>query len=154
MSPIWSRHFGRVALTLALEAVIHAERLGLAVITTPARSPESNGMSEGFVNTLRRNCLAATLVLADCTTKRGSASTYRTPCRMASFAFMLAYNLRATFGTRYGPPSAPIPRRSCSGSLRGRPTSRPQHGGSRAPTSRAGARLRGSGGQSAGPAPA
>jgi putative transposase len=41
----------------ALETVIHAERLGLAVITTPARSPESNGMSEAFVNTLRRDYL-------------------------------------------------------------------------------------------------
>ena len=37
----------------ALETVIHAEHLGLYVVTTPARSPESNGMSEAFVNTLR-----------------------------------------------------------------------------------------------------
>ena len=39
----------------ALETVIHAERLGLEVITTPARSPESNGMSEAFVNPLRHD---------------------------------------------------------------------------------------------------
>ena len=37
----------------ALETQIHAERLGLMPVTTPARSPQSNGMSEAFVNTLR-----------------------------------------------------------------------------------------------------
>jgi putative transposase len=42
----------------ALETVITAERLHLAPITTPAASPESNGMSEAFVNTLRRDYLA------------------------------------------------------------------------------------------------
>ena len=39
----------------ALETRIHAERLGLVPVTTPARSPQSNGMSEAFVNTLRRD---------------------------------------------------------------------------------------------------
>lgn len=39
----------------ALETVIQAERLGLEVVTTPVRSPESNGMSEAFVNTIRRD---------------------------------------------------------------------------------------------------
>ncbi len=39
----------------ALDTVIHAERLGLEVVTTPVASPESNGMSEAFVNTLRRD---------------------------------------------------------------------------------------------------
>ena len=39
----------------ALETVICAERLNLAPVTTPARSPASNGMSEAFVNTLRRD---------------------------------------------------------------------------------------------------
>jgi putative transposase len=43
------------SIYIALETVIHAERLGLEVITTPVRSPESNGMSEAFVNTLRRD---------------------------------------------------------------------------------------------------
>jgi putative transposase len=43
------------SIYLALETVIHAEHLGLEVITTPVRSPESNGMSEAFVNTLRRD---------------------------------------------------------------------------------------------------
>jgi putative transposase len=42
----------------ALDTVITAERLHLEPITTPARSPESNGMSEAFVNTLRRDYLA------------------------------------------------------------------------------------------------
>ncbi len=39
----------------ALDTVIQAERLGLEVVTTPVASPESNGMSEAFVNTMRRD---------------------------------------------------------------------------------------------------
>jgi hypothetical protein len=35
--------------------VIAAEKLNLTPITTPVASPESNGMSEAFVNTLRRD---------------------------------------------------------------------------------------------------
>jgi putative transposase len=43
----------------ALETQIHAERLGLVPVTTPARSPQPNGMSEAFVNTLRRDYIEA-----------------------------------------------------------------------------------------------
>jgi putative transposase len=43
------------SIYIALETVIHAERLGFEVVTTPVRSPESNGMSEAFVNTMRRD---------------------------------------------------------------------------------------------------
>jgi putative transposase len=39
----------------ALDTLIAAERLHLVPITTPAASPESNGMSEALVNTLRRD---------------------------------------------------------------------------------------------------
>jgi len=39
----------------ALDTLIAAERLHLVPITTPAASPQSNGMSEAFVNTLRRD---------------------------------------------------------------------------------------------------
>ena len=39
----------------ALETVICAERLGLAPVTTPAYSPESNGMAEALVHTLKRD---------------------------------------------------------------------------------------------------
>ena len=39
----------------ALDTVITAERLHLVPITTPKASPESNGMSEAFVNTIRRD---------------------------------------------------------------------------------------------------
>ena len=42
----------------ALDTVITAERLNLAPITTPARSPQSNGMSEAFVNTIKRDYVA------------------------------------------------------------------------------------------------
>jgi transposase InsO family protein len=42
----------------ALDTRITAERLHLVPITTPAASPESNGMSEAFVNTLRRDYFA------------------------------------------------------------------------------------------------
>ena len=39
----------------ALDTICTAERLNLAPITTPAASPQSNGMAEAFVNTLRRD---------------------------------------------------------------------------------------------------
>jgi putative transposase len=42
----------------ALETVIEAERHHLAPITTPVASPESNGMAEAFVNTLKRDYVA------------------------------------------------------------------------------------------------
>ncbi|HEY2850842.1 MAG TPA: IS3 family transposase [Gemmatimonadaceae bacterium] len=42
----------------ALETVIAAERAGLTPITTPVCSPESNGISEAFHHTLRRDYLA------------------------------------------------------------------------------------------------
>jgi putative transposase len=45
------------AIFTSLETVIEAERLGLVPITTPVASPESNGMAESFVNTLRRDYL-------------------------------------------------------------------------------------------------
>lgn len=43
----------------ALETVIAAERVGLTPITTPVASPESNGIAEAFVHTLRRDYLDA-----------------------------------------------------------------------------------------------
>ena len=42
----------------ALDTLLTAERLHLVPITTPAASPESNGMSEALVNTVRRDYLA------------------------------------------------------------------------------------------------
>ena len=54
----------------ALETVITAERLGLAPVTTPAYSPQSNGMAEAFVKTMKRDYVdgaelsSATAVLA------------------------------------------------------------------------------------------
>lgn len=42
----------------ALDTLCTAERLHLVPITTPSGSPESNGMSEAFVNTLRRDYIA------------------------------------------------------------------------------------------------
>lgn len=41
----------------ALDTVIEAERLGLEPLTTPRASPESNGMAEAFVWTMRRDYL-------------------------------------------------------------------------------------------------
>lgn len=41
----------------ALETVIQAERLNLTPVTTPVASPESNGMAEAFVHTMRRDYL-------------------------------------------------------------------------------------------------
>ena len=51
----------------ALETQITAERLHLVPITTPAASPQSNGMSEVFVNTLRRDYIVG----ADLSTAAG-----------------------------------------------------------------------------------
>ena len=42
----------------ALDTLCTAERLGLVPITTPAASPQSNGMSEAFVNTIKRDYVA------------------------------------------------------------------------------------------------
>ena len=39
----------------ALPTILRAEQLGLVPITTPPASPESNGMAEAFVHTLRRD---------------------------------------------------------------------------------------------------
>lgn len=39
----------------ALDTICTAERLNLEPITTPKASPQSNGMSEAFVNTLKRD---------------------------------------------------------------------------------------------------
>ena len=43
------------SIDTALDTVIEAGRLNLVPITTPPSSPQSNGMSEAFVNTLRRD---------------------------------------------------------------------------------------------------
>ena len=42
----------------ALDTLCTAERLGLVPITTPAASPQSNGMSEALVNTMKRDDVA------------------------------------------------------------------------------------------------
>jgi putative transposase len=42
---------------VSTETVLYAETLGFVPITTPAYSPESNGMAEAFVNTIRRDYL-------------------------------------------------------------------------------------------------
>ena len=57
----------------ALETQITAERLHLVPITTPAASPQSNGMSEAFVNTLRRDYVVG-----------GGTSRRRPPCSTRS----------------------------------------------------------------------
>jgi transposase InsO family protein len=66
---IWSR-FGEAALStpvqiqflsdnggpyVSIETVLYAETLGFRPITTPVYSPESNGMAEAFVNTIKRD---------------------------------------------------------------------------------------------------
>ena len=43
----------------ALDTLCTAERLNLIPITTPAYSPQSNGMAEAFINTLRRDDIAS-----------------------------------------------------------------------------------------------
>ncbi len=46
------------AIYTALRTIIAAERMNLVPLTTPAYSPQSNGMAEAFVNTLRRDYVA------------------------------------------------------------------------------------------------
>ncbi len=58
----WLSDNGSIYTALATEWV--AEQLHLEPITTPASSPESNGMSEAFVNTLKRDYVDG----ADCST--------------------------------------------------------------------------------------
>jgi len=41
----------------AMASVLYAHELGLVPITTPAYSPESNGLAEGFVHTFERDYL-------------------------------------------------------------------------------------------------
>ncbi len=41
----------------ATVSVLYAQELGLVPITTPASSPESNGLAEGFVHTFKRECV-------------------------------------------------------------------------------------------------
>lgn len=42
----------------SLETTVYAAELGFKPITTPAYSPESNGMAEAFVNTIKRDYVA------------------------------------------------------------------------------------------------
>lgn len=46
----------------AMATVIVAEKLGLEPITTPAYSPQSNGMSEAFVRTLKRDYAESAMI--------------------------------------------------------------------------------------------
>ena len=69
---LWAR-FGERVLTTPVEiqwlsdnggpytstdTVLYAETLGFRPVTTPAYSPESNGMAEAFVNTIKRDYVA------------------------------------------------------------------------------------------------
>ena len=63
----------------ALSTILRAEQLGLVPITTPPASPESNGMAEAFVNTLRRDYFAE----ADIST--GAAILRQLPAMLADY---------------------------------------------------------------------
>lgn len=52
----------RGAPDIAKDAQIFARQLGLKPCFTPVRSPQSNGMSEYFVKTLKRDTVQATPV--------------------------------------------------------------------------------------------
>ena len=75
----------------ALDTIITAERLNLVPITTPASSPESNGMSEAFVNTMRRDYFAgADLSSSAAVLDQLPALVRRLQCRRASFGARLS----------------------------------------------------------------
>jgi transposase InsO family protein len=50
-----THHFGEQTPYVSTETVLYAQTLGFKPITTPAYSPESNGMAEAFVNTIKRD---------------------------------------------------------------------------------------------------
>src|SRR5690242_15889022 len=52
-SPGFCRYYGPQYTATA--SVLYAHELGLVPITTPAYSPESNGLAEGFVHTFKRD---------------------------------------------------------------------------------------------------
>ena len=55
---------------IAKDTAHTARALGLTLLFTPARSPESNGMSEAFVKTLKRD-YARVMILPDADTIAG-----------------------------------------------------------------------------------
>ena len=53
----WKRHYeaGGTTAVAANDEVVYAHELGLVPITTPAYSPQSNGLAEAFVKTFKRD---------------------------------------------------------------------------------------------------
>jgi len=86
----------------ALDTLCTAERLHLVPITTPAASPQSNGMSEAFVNTLRRDYVAG----ADLSTAAGVLdqipawmADYNAVAPHSALGYQSPHQYRAAVGT-------------------------------------------------------
>ncbi len=116
----------------ATATVLYAHELGLVPITTPAYSPESNGLAEAFVGTFKRDYLGdaelrdAEAVLAQLS---GWFDDYNTLAPHSALGMRSPQEYRAlTVATTFGAPSAPgtpphLPqdRRSTEGPLSGYP---------------------------------
>ena len=116
----------------ATATVLYAHELGLVPITTPAYSPESNGLAEAFVGTFKRDYLGdaelrdAETVLAQL---GGWLDDYNTLAPHSALGMRSPQEYRAlTVATAFGAPSAPgalphLPQagRSPEGPLSGHP---------------------------------
>ncbi len=116
----------------ATATVLYAHELGLVPITTPAYSPESNGLAEAFVGTFKRDYLGdaelrdAETVLALLsgwfddydTLAPHSALGMRSPQEYRALTVATAFGAPAAAGT---PPHLPQDRRSTEGPLSGYP---------------------------------
>jgi transposase InsO family protein len=116
----------------ATATVLYAHELGLVPITTPAYSPESNGLAEAFVGTFKRDYLGdaelrdAETVLAQLggwfddynALAPHSALGMRSPREYRALTVATAFGAPSAPGT---PPDLPPDRRSTDGALSGYP---------------------------------
>ncbi len=106
----------------ATATVLYAHELGLVPITTPAYSPESNGLAEAFVGTFKRDYLGdaelrdAETVLAQL---GGWFDDYNTLAPHSALGMRSPREYRALASA--APPHLPQDRRSTEGPLSGYP---------------------------------
>ena len=61
-SNFFSLAFSSSSAYIAREARVFARQIGLKSCFTPVKSPQSNGMAEAFVNTLKRDYVSVSLL--------------------------------------------------------------------------------------------
>ena len=107
----------------ATASVLYAHELGLVPITTPAYSPQSNGLAEAFVKTLKRDYVDGA-ELRDAETVLAQAGTwfedYNTRAPHSALGMRSPDEFRALMASAATPPS-PQGARSTGGPLSGYP---------------------------------